>query len=307
MKRISFLQTPEWLAFQKATGKKVWSFDDGIIKANIIKHDVGFGKSYLYIPYGPTVQFGRIQGGMRNTGWHFIEFLLRTAREERAIFVKIEPLEDVVTEFLYLSGARLQKSSKVIQPQHTLVMDLRQSLDELRDKMHHKTRYNINLAEKKGLSLAMSDDIDTFWNLLRKTTEHDGFSAHPKSYYENLLKNFPSGNVQTRLFLVHQGQEAIAGAIMLTHGTTVYYLHGAMDRNFRATMAPYFMHWRLMQTYKEQGFEHYDFWGIDSRRWPGVTRFKMGFNGSAIEYPGAFDLPVSGLWYTAYKLAYHFR
>jgi lipid II:glycine glycyltransferase (peptidoglycan interpeptide bridge formation enzyme) len=66
-------------------------------------------------------------------------------------------------------------------------------------------------------------------------------------------------------------------------------------------MAPHALHWNLIKEYKEQGFTHYDFWGIDARLWPGVTRFKLGFGAQTIEYPGSFDLVTKPLWYWLYR------
>lgn len=99
----------------------------------------------------------------------------------------------------------------------------------------------------------------------------------------------------------------IAGALTLTYGDTAYYLHGAMDREYRNLMAPHFMHWEIMKLYKHEGFGYYDFWGIDARKWPGVTRFKLGFGGREIEYPGSFDLPISKFWYVVYTMARKFK
>ena len=94
----------------------------------------------------------------------------------------------------------------------------------------------------------------------------------------------------------------IAGAILLTYGDTVYYLHGAMDRDYKSWMAPYLMHWEIIKWAKKQGYHYYDFWGIDTSRWPGVTRFKLGFGGQQVEYPGSFDMPISKFWYFVYKI-----
>ena len=99
----------------------------------------------------------------------------------------------------------------------------------------------------------------------------------------------------------------IAGAILLTYGDTVYYLHGAMDRDYKSWMAPYLMHWEIIKWAKKQGYHYYDFWGIDTSRWPGVTRFKLGFGGQQVEYPGSFDMPISKFWYFAYNLAGRIR
>ena len=67
-------------------------------------------------------------------------------------------------------------------------------------------------------------------------------------------------------------------------------------------MAPYYLHWELIKVAKKYGLNNYDFWGIDAKRDPGVTRFKLNWGGQTIEYPGSFDLPVSKFWYLVYKL-----
>src|SRR3989344_5279815 len=124
----SFLQSREWLDFQESVGRKVWRFDDGSIKANIIKHDLLFGKNYLYIPHGPEIHFGNIDGGFKNELARFIGFLKNLAREEKSIFVKIEPLTDTVIELIYRRGFR--RSSKQVQPYRTALINLNLPVDE---------------------------------------------------------------------------------------------------------------------------------------------------------------------------------
>ncbi|MDP2647944.1 MAG: peptidoglycan bridge formation glycyltransferase FemA/FemB family protein [Candidatus Yanofskybacteria bacterium] len=296
----SFLQTNEWLEFQQTLGREAWHIDDGGVIANVIKHEVGLGKSYLYIPHGPVLS-GNFDGFP-----NFISSLKRLARETGAFFIKAEPIDDKVAQTMADVGFR--PSSKYIQPSKTVIADLSFSELELLSRMHHKTRYNINLATKKNLSLGESDDMEIFWQLLERTAAHDKFFAHPKEYYRQLAEFFKTGKeIKTRLFLtIHNGMP-IAGALTLTHGDTAHYLHGAMDREYRNLMAPHFMHWEIIKLYKREGFNYYDFWGIDAGRWPGVTRFKLGFGGKEIEYPGPFDLPISKFWYGAYTIARRFH
>lgn len=298
----SFLQTTEWLEFQKSLGRKTVRFHNGVIEANIIKHDLPFGKNYLYIPHGPEINFEAVKGGFKNEINQFLHFLRGLGKQEKSLFVKIEPMTDTVAQLLVESGMR--KSLKTLQPQKTVVLDLMLDDYDLLGQMHHKTRYNINLASRKNLSVGVSADHDQFWKLLEKTSLRDKFSTHPQSYYEKLLTFFKdSQEVRTELFLTMYEGKAIAGAITLIHDETVYYLHGASDNEYRNLMAPHAMHWEIMKHYKAQGFTEYDLWGIDAQRWPGVTRFKLGFGGKVIERPGAFDLPLSKFWYFAYNLA----
>ena len=68
-------------------------------------------------------------------------------------------------------------------------------------------------------------------------------------------------------------------------------------------MAPYLLQWEQIKEAKKRGCIEYDFWGIDDKKWPGVTRFKKGFGGQEITYPGAFDLIFQPIWYRLYKIA----
>ncbi len=296
----SFLQTQDWLDFQKHIGRKTWRFDDGKIMANIIQHDLPFGKNYLYIPHGPEISFDEISGGLKNELSQFVVYLKNLAREEKSIYVKIEPLDDKVIEFLHSFG--FKKSSKEIQPHHSVVIDLDKSEEELLVAMHHKTRYNIKVAEKASLTFTVGNDMDAFWKLLKHTAKNNNFSTHPKEYYKKLCST--PGLMVEMVFIKHEGV-LIAGALLLAYGDTVYYLHGAMDRDlkYKPMMAPYKLHWEVMKWAKGYGMKHYDLWGTNATKWPGVTRFKLGWGGREVEYPGSFDLPVSKTWYFIYKIA----
>jgi len=305
----SFLQTIEWLNFQKEVGHKVWRFlsassgqvNDGPIRANIIKYKLPFGKSYLYIPHGPEINFDNIKSGLKNELANFIKYLKDLAREEGAIFIKIEPLSDVVMELLHVK--RMRRSNKQIQPYKTVVLDLTLPEEHLLGKMHTKTRYNIKVAEKHAIIIKSSQDVNEFWKLMQKTTKRDRFSSHPKVYYQKLMDHFNHDDMKVDLVMAYHNNKAVAGAILMTHGDTCYYLHGASDYEYRAMMAPYALHWDIIKYLKNNGVKYYDFWGIDAIKWPGVTRFKLGWGGDQKEYPGSFDLVISRLWYFGYSLA----
>jgi lipid II:glycine glycyltransferase (peptidoglycan interpeptide bridge formation enzyme) len=296
----SFLQTKKWGEFQESLGRKVWSFDNDGIRANIIEYDMPFGRNYLYIPHGPNISLDDIEGGLKNKITEFVNYLKKISSDSGSIFVKIEPLNDSVIELLHEYGFR--KSKKEIQPSKTVIVNLRASEDELLSLMHHKTRYNIKIAEKNNLVFIEGGNVEDFWKLLKQTSEKDNFSPHEKGYYEKLLSFFGNGEIRTKLYFIKQGDKLIAGMIALTYGVTAYYLHGAMDRDHRSMMAPYMLHWEAMRLFKSQGLTFYDFWGVDSTKWPGVTRFKMGWGGNVVEYPGSFDLPISKFWYLIYNI-----
>src|SRR3989344_6668916 len=224
----SFLQTQDWLDFQKYIGRKAWRFDNEKIRANIIQHDLPFGKNYLYIPHGPQILLGEIQSGLKNEVDSFLKYLKDLGKENRSIFIKMEPVDDIVMEVVYRKN--FKKSKKSVQPTRTALVDLSLSEELLLEKMHHKTRYNIRLAEKHGLQVEESNDLETFWKLLKKTAKQDQFSTHPKNYYQKLKEFFGQDKeLKTKIFFaMHEGKH-LAGAIILIFNNTVYYLHGAMD------------------------------------------------------------------------------
>lgn len=296
-----FLQTPEWLMFQRSLGRKVWRLDDGFIKAGVIRHDVRLGQNFLYIPYGPELNLDLARDGLRNEVSHFAGFIRGLARDEGSMFVKLEPTHDVVMELLQRNGLRLRRSPVHIQPMYTVVADLTQTEEQLLDAMHHKHRYNVKLAEKKGVSAGMADDVQTFVRMLGETAKRDKFRSHAPLYYQKLMNAFSGdGPLRARLWFAYRGGAPVAGALMMEHGTTVHYLHGASDYEHRALMAPHLLHWTMMREYKRRGFKWYDFWGVDARKWPGVTRFKLGWGAKLVEYPGSFDLVRKPFWRWAY-------
>ncbi len=297
----SFLQSPEWLEFQKSIGRKAWRFDDGKIVANIIQHDLPFGMNYLYVPHGPEIHHDQITGGLKNEIEHFFSHIKNIAREEKSIFIKFEPLQDSVVELIYNAG--LKKSSKEVQAPKSVVVDLDKSEEELLTVMHHKTRYNIKVAEKHGITVEPSSDIDAFLKLLRKTAERQKFNTHPAKYYKKLFEFFSVGKeIKADLVFANHGGKPIAGGLYLTCGEICYYLHGGSDHDDRRLMAPYALHWNAMKYFKQQGSNLYDFGGSEGKKWPNLTRFKMNWGGRQVEYPGAFDLPIRKFWFIVYKI-----
>lgn len=298
----SFLQSREWIDFQKSLGRPVFEYSADGIKASIIRLPLWFGKSYLYIPHGPDMDFNSMIGGEGNPVWRFLHYLKALGKQEQSIFVKVEPLTDHVAQTL--AERKFQRVKREIQPTKTVILDLEQGEDDQKDKMHHKTRYNIGVAEKHGLAIKESEDVDAFWKLLKKTAKRDRFFSHSKEYYEKLLDFFREGKeIKIKLFLAWHEERPIAGALVLFHEDTGFYLHGASDYDQRKYMAPFLLHWKIMQELRRLDFKKYDWWGINVRQWPGVTRFKLGWGGRVVEYPGSFDWRFSWWWYQNYKVA----
>jgi len=287
-----FLQSEEWLAFQEKLGRKIYRL--GLVDeennlgaiCGVIQNPLPLGKKYFYVPRGPV---GKPEV--------LIDEVKKTAQKDGGIFLKIEPPVEISLPSLLRTGP--------LQPRQTLILDLTKSEEELIAAMHEKTRYNIRLSEKKNLILK-TGTADNFWKLMEETTKRDEFRAHPKKYYEKMLEGIAGdgkNKMRVELKIVYLNGTPLATAIIGYFGDTATYFHGASSYEYRNLMAPYFLHWEIIKEAKKLGYKYYDFWGIDEKKWPGVTRFKKGFGGFEISYPGTFDLPINKLWYKIYNLA----
>ncbi len=302
-KTTEFLQSWQWGEFQAATGKKVIRLgiynEEGVLEQGIegFVHILGFGLKYLYIPRADVSD-------------QVVDLLKNYAKERGYVFIRVEPVSK------NLSGTNTVPT-KNRQPKNTLVLHLLKDEDRLLNEMHQKTRYNIRLAEKKGVEIREGKNADIFWELNKETTARDTFKSHDKSYYAEMLKS-PICHQLTAYF----ENKPIASNIYMSFNGVCTYLHGASANEYRNVMAPYLLQWTGIRFAKKFGCTTFDFWGIAAEaeknnpdaicvnefcwnkndRWSGITRFKVGFGGTRKSYPEAFDVVVNNWKYTLYRL-----
>lgn len=293
----SFLQSWEWGQWQTRLGRAVYRFkviDDSqaqIGSLQLINMPLPLGKFYLYAPYGPIISDKlKVES----------EKLLHEIKQKfpKALFIRIEPKDNSIIEFLNHSIFK----SKNIQPGKTLLITLGQTEETLLANMHHKTRYNIKVAQKHGVEVqdefAVSVGHGLYFkealNLICETADRQGFSGYGINYYKKLVDFFALSNqsaVKIHLYKAIYQKDLLASALMVDFGKTRTFLFGGSSASHKNVMAPYLMHWQAMRDAKALGFEIYDFWGTatSSGEIPGFVRFKLGFGGKEMEYPGAYD------------------
>lgn len=316
--KLEFLQSWEWGEFQRSVGHGVLRLrleEAGGVVAQVqgFVHQLGPGLKYLYSP--------RCEVGVER----YVDEICGYLKKFGFIFWRVEPLNQLST-VSYLVYPIVNR-----QPQHTLIIDLQKSAEGLLSAMHPKTRYNIHLAEKKGVSVSLEKNAGVFWKLNVETTSRDAFKSHDKVYYERMLSSPLSYQLTAYL-----GDTPIASNIFINHGGTFTYLHGASSNTARNLMAPYLLQWEGIKMAKQLGCKYYDFWGVaplvgdnsgDKRDtgdtiapttcfhnycwdvthpWTGVTRFKAGFSGETKTYPQAQEIIFQPVIYKLYKLAKRF-
>ncbi|MFH1461137.1 MAG: peptidoglycan bridge formation glycyltransferase FemA/FemB family protein, partial [Patescibacteria group bacterium] len=238
----SFLQSWQWAEFQKSLGRKIWLIEKPDLKGLVIKHDLPLNKNYLYCPRGPVGQ-GKIDD--------FLVEVKNISRAEKSIFFKIEPerfLQGTALRTRPFAKQRahskgrtfITKSAKEIQPSQTIILNISRSEDELLKQMHQKTRYNLRLAQKKGVVIERNNNqasLDFFLKLAEQTAQRDKFHFHSREYYQKMLEILGQEGI-IRLFLAKYQEKVIAANLVCFFGQTSYYLHGASDYDFRNLMAP---------------------------------------------------------------------
>jgi len=299
-----FLQSWQWGEFQAKVSGRVWRIgvlDDAgelVASAKIITKSLPIGRKYFYCARGPIVSAHTDKKEALELLFARIEDL---AEQAGVMFLRFDPIHKTKDIKYKAKGDEALVKTHDVQPSKTLVLDLTKSEKEILEAMHQKTRYNIRLAEKKGVKIveAGADRFEEFWSLLDQTSDRDKFRPHGRNYYQAMLQ---IADNPVKLFFAEYRGRPIATALVSFFGDMAVYLHGGSSGEDRNAMAPYLLQWHCVKLAKANGQKYYDFHGVDETKWPGVTRFKMGFGGFKVNYPGSFDLVYDQGWYSIYKM-----
>ncbi|HEX5837926.1 MAG TPA: peptidoglycan bridge formation glycyltransferase FemA/FemB family protein [Anaerolineales bacterium] len=293
------LQTGEWGELKSGFGWKPVRIVNGEAGVQILFRNVPLGFTIGYIP----------KANPDSTLWPEIDV---ACRQYRAIFLKLEPdlWKDLTPDTRHPT---LRTSPHNIQPPRTILVDIQGSDDEILARMKQKTRYNIRLAEKKGVTVRPWADLQAFHNMMLTTGGRDGFGVHSLEYYRRAYDLLhPKGKCE--ILVAEYGGKPLAALFVACHGNRAYYLYGASTDEERNRMPAYLVQWEAMKWAKAHGCEEYDLWGVPDEEeatleanfekrqdglW-GVYRFKRGFGGQLKRAAQAMDRVYNPLLYWAY-------
>lgn len=297
-------QSEDWGSFQASVGKKALrflSFDTlsreeinlpgkVVASAQVVVNKLPMGKKWWYVPRGPLWENAE---GCKD----LVNKLAEYGKKSGVIFILFDP-------FVNLPEDLETWPSKSVQPENTLVVDLRKSEDDILAQMKSKGRYNIRLAKRKGVEVRRVESVGGFYSLLEKTTERDGFRGWGKKYYEKMVKNL--GDKAVVFEAVHEGDIIASGIFTYFEKQAVYY-YGASSNHKRNLMAPYLVQWEAILEGKKRGCTEYDFLGIApegvaNHEWAGVTGFKEKFGGERRVFPSARKIIIKPVWNMLYGL-----
>lgn len=316
------LQTAAWGELKAEFGwqaVRIVQTDPQPVGAQILFRRLPLGLSLAYLPKGPLGAADLWDSAAWNRFWQEVD---DCCRRRRAVFLKVEPdvwqseetLEGLTAHPPASPPQGFRLGAQDVQPSRTLLVDLQGEEADLLARMKQKTRYNLRLAQKKGVQVQRSADVPAFHALLQETGQRDGFGVHSLAYYQRAFALFePRGECALLMALVEE--RPIAGIMVFARGGRAWYFYGASAAQDRERMPNYLLQWEGMRWARQRGCRYYDLWGVPDaelevleaefqRRsddlW-GVYRFKRGFGGRLLRSHGPWDRVYSPLLYQLYR------
>lgn len=297
--------------------KPMWQWDaiavrgeDGAIRGSLAvmtRKVPGIGRTLMYGCRGPVCDLDD-----RETFSQLLDGAKALAKKYKSYVIKIDPdvpsSNTAFSSMLQSFGFRAKEGGKnfeAIQPRYVFRLNVEgKTEEELLANFHQKWRYNIRLAERKGVTVRVcgKEMVPAFSDLMLTTGVRDGFVTRKPEYFAAMLDNLGE---HARLYMAFDPNDTpIAGTLAIHYGDKVWYLYGASSNEHRNLMPNYLLQWRMMQWAVETNCRIYDFRGVsgdvsEDNPLYGLFRFKQGFGGDFTEFVGEMDLVLSPVIYWA--------
>lgn len=326
---VHILQTSYWARIKARVGWKaeylVWKDIRGNIKAAslvLIKNVPLIGRlretCIIYTPRGPVLDWADSSLASR-----VLQDLIDFGRRKKAIFLKIDPdlpiafglpgsesFTKVATgqNIVYkLLADNWRYSTDQIQFKNSIILDISLPETELLSRMKQKTRYNISLAARKGVTIRQGDlsDFPILYRMYAQTALRDGFAIRDEEYYRFVWEMLYNANMAMPILAEVDGQP-VSALILFMYAKKAYYFYGMSTGEQKDKMPNHLLQWEAIRYAKNAGCLKYDFWGApdtfteEDSMW-GVFRFKDGFSGTIISGIGAWDFVFDQRFFKVYS------
>jgi peptidoglycan pentaglycine glycine transferase (the first glycine) len=241
------LQTPAWGELKSAFGWQVEQVLNDRAGALVLFRQLPLGLTFAYIPRGPV-------GEDWDSLWPAVD---AACRKRSAIFLKVEPDIWETPGVDLPPPAGFINTPHTIQPPRTVVIDLCGDEKAILARMKQKTRYNIGLAQKKGVTVRLSNDLAAFQRLMELTGQRDAFGVHSLAYYQKAYEIFQPRCACELLLAEYEG-EALGAVLIFCLGERAWYLYGGSSNEHRDRMPNYLLQWEAIRWAKNQGCTEYD-------------------------------------------------
>jgi lipid II:glycine glycyltransferase (peptidoglycan interpeptide bridge formation enzyme) len=281
------LQTSAWAEFRRKWGNEVLETKYGIL-------------TFHKLPF-TDYKIAMFEKGPVPTK-PMLDDLKMIGKDNKLIFIKLEPncpKSPKLIELMQTGGAVAGR--RLFTPT-TFWIDLTPSEENLMKSFSSKTRYNIRLAEKKGVKVTEDNSekaFDRYLELTRETINRQGFFAHTEKYHRLMWEILRKAGI-AHLMTATYGGEIITTWILFAWKNFLYYPYGASTEKHKEVMANNLMMWSAIKFGKKLGLSTFDLWGREEGK--GFTKFKEGYNPKVIEFLGTWDLVINKPMYYLYKI-----
>ena len=286
------LQTSAWKEFREKWGNEVLETKYGILTL----HKLPFG----------NYKIGIFEKGPVPTREMLTE-LKKLGKEKNLVFIKLEPNTPKSPKLIELIVSEGGVPGKTVFTPSTFWVDLTPSEDNLMQSFSSKTRYNIRVAGRNGVTVKEDNSdkaFDRYLELTRETVSRQAFYAHSEKYHRLMWEVLKQDGIAHLLTATYNG-EIITTWILFVWKDFLYYPYGASTEEHKNVMANNLMMWEAIKFGKKNSLKTFDLWGREEGK--GFTKFKEGYNPKVIEFLGTWDLIINKPMYALYKLGEKIR
>lgn len=247
-----------------------------------------------------------------------VNFLTAYAQKNNLVFIKLEPYEEH-----HLSQGKIEQLAKdfpllrshhPLFPDWTQILDLNKKEDELLKNLKSKTRYNIRLAQKKGVTVKEESNkkgFEIFTRLYFETCRRQNYFGHNLSYHKTIWENLRSKIAH--IYIAYYNDTPLAAYELFLFHDRAYYVYGGTSLAYKQVMASNLLMWEAIQFAQRKGCKLFDMWGSlppdypQHHPWAGFTRFKEGYGTQFTRLTGSYDLVVQPQKYVLYSVLFRLR
>ena len=306
----NFLQSAGWGKVYEIDGEKVFYFglydNEKIIGSAVVILKKAKRGAYLEIPGGPLLDWDRDKRAVKE----FMSEIRKVAEANQCVFVRMRPnIPDDYNNQQLVKELGLVPSPMHLHAEHTVMLDLNLSEEDLLKDMRRQTRYEVRRAEKMGIEVTFDTSkyaFTDFYNTQLETAKRQNFIPSTRKFIEAQHDAFgKSARIYTASL---KGRPLAKGLIIMQSPEAIYHEAASTDEG-RKYPGTYALQWRVIRDAKDLGMKRYNLFGIappnsPKHRYAGVTTFKTGFGGEQIAYLPAHDLIIQPF---RYKLTHFFE
>jgi peptidoglycan pentaglycine glycine transferase (the first glycine) len=302
----------EWAEFEKELGhrfelKGIYD-NENLVALLPIKYVNAKRGKYLHLRHAPL------------THWddeNIINFihasLIKISKENRLHFIRMSPLvkkQSIESAILRKRGYK-DANINATDAELTVILDLTQTEEEILKNMRKTTRYSVRQAEKLGITVKYTDNLELFADFEKiylETLARHKWHGYTPDYIKKEFEIFSKNN-DAHMFVAYYQDQPIAASIFITHRDQVIYHHSGSTALSGNLPSSYLLHWEAIKHFKKAGYKIYNFWGVcreneKNHPWYGLSLFKRGFTNQELEFIHPQDFIVSpwGHFTTTYEL-----